>query len=338
MDRLYKISLIFVALVVFSGLGFIIYKQYEISKRQEIIEKNMIVQKQLDDSITRSSSSYASKEDLEKFIKDSGVDINVIKKDISTFEANIIAAINSSFKSNGYSGTSLPSSSIDKNSNPNTTQSTTSVICDGKKIDCPNPDKYGVLRDKSNFNLEEKFPLFSIPFGNVSFSGWQQNPWGINVYERDYSIINVLSQDEDGKLINNSKFSITTNGKKYDIQISDSKLIQEVPSEKMSWWNPRLALGISGGYNISNPGAFASPSINVQLMSYGKFKFDPTVSFIQIGVGYDTFSKKTSFELTPVAYNVGKHIPLMRNLYIGPTFGANTDKSFMVGLGLRSLL
>src|SRR5678815_4156297 len=70
------------AVVVVGALGFIIYKQNEISNRQTAIEQNIIASKQLVDGIVRSQSSWATREDMEKFIKDNGVNLRAIQDDL----------------------------------------------------------------------------------------------------------------------------------------------------------------------------------------------------------------------------------------------------------------
>jgi maltose-binding protein MalE len=87
-------SKLLIAIGIISALGissFIIYKQMEISNRQKDIETNIVKQKDLQDSITRSMNEYATRKDIEKFIKDNGVNLQVIQDDLDKLRAEVIA-------------------------------------------------------------------------------------------------------------------------------------------------------------------------------------------------------------------------------------------------------
>ena len=65
-------------------------------------------------------------------------------------------------------------------------------------------------------------------------------------------------------------------------------------------------------------------------MSYGKFKNQPDFVFLQLGAGYNTVSKNIGLFFNPFSYNLGNHIPLIKNTYIGPSLQIDQDKDISI--------
>jgi hypothetical protein len=132
--------------------------------------------------------------------------------------------------------------------------------------------------------------------------------------------------------------TITTGGKDYTIPIV-SKLVQQVPVAKFRF-TPRIYLGMLVGASVGNatgkPTAEASPSIQLNLLSYGKERLAPTMTFLNVGVGFGLVSHRPMLNLTPITYNIGTNIPLMTNLQIAPALGIGTDGNVTIwALGLH---
>lgn len=278
--------------------------------------------KQLRDDIVRAQTQYVSKEDIEKFAKNSNIDLVPIKEDLDKLHAQVKGISNITVKTPGYSGSNLPSSSV--------------VAREGKPATV-GYDPYGYLTNAQVLKLQE--PLSNskeVPFGEVQFKAWEPKPWGLQVYPRSYNVTSVLGEDESGKHYTYHKFTVTTNGETYPIQISDAKFIEEKPDSKFRF-SPRLYLSVDGGGYVYPALKWeVLPSLEVALFSYGRTKVDPDWVFLGVGLGYASQAKSLGIALTPVRYNIAHHLPLVENLFIGPTVMVNTTGGFAVlgGIGV----
>jgi hypothetical protein len=321
-----KILLFLFGLLLLSGVGFIVYKQIEISHRQAAIENSFIQQKELADNIMRSLSKYSTKEDLESFAKSQNLNLDVIKKDLEGLNANLVAINSVIVTSKGQSGTGVPSTGTTPNPNP-------------PVVNPENPDPFGYLSNRQEFELNESFENVSVPFGKVGFSAWKDKPWDYNIAPRDYHLTNTIGTDENQRHYIYNKFSVKVGDKIYDLKIGSSQTVEEYPASKFSFWNPRIYLGMDGGMRIGTSTNFihgeASPNVNVGIMSYGRYKNLPDISVLQIGAGFGVDAQKFNLSLTPIMYNVGKHIPLMSNFYVGPSININTSGDIGVMGGIR---
>jgi hypothetical protein len=327
MSLLNKILIFLGVAVVIFGLGFIIYKQNEISNRQLAIEAQMVGQKELADNIMRSQNGYATKDDIEKFIKNNNVNLQAIQDDLDKLHASLIAANTITVNSREQTITNLPSSGTGSvNVSPVTT------------------DVYGYLKKTQLLNIHEDFNGTSVPIGQIGFSAWQPKPWDIKISPREYKVTNIIGTDDNQRVYVYNKFSVKVEGKDYDVKISAAETKQEFPEAKWSWWNPRLFVGVDGGVNIGTTalptngsrvkGEF-TPNLSLGIMSYGKFKNQPDFSVLQIGVGVGTVSQKPQLIVTPVAYNIGKHIPFVNNTYLAPSLAVGVDGSVSLMGGVR---
>jgi hypothetical protein len=304
-------------------LGFIVFKQIEISNKQAAIETQIVQQKQLVDGIVRSQSEYASKSDIEKFIKDNGVNLKAVQDDLNKLHAQVNAVNVILVSSTGQHGTNVPSTGTG-NSNPNPTNPS-------------DPDPYGYQKKEQLLALHENFDQTPVPVGQVGFSAWQQNPWSVNVFPREYRVINVIGKDENERSYVYNKFSIKVNDKSYDVKIASAETKQEYPSAKFSWWNPRLFLTTGGGINLSKVdpinGSFNAGG-TIGIMSYGKTKPNPDISILQVGAGYESNKNEFGVIINPVNFNIGRVVPtggLINNIFIGPSTQITPSGSVYVG-------
>lgn len=305
------------AILVAAALIFIIVKQVENDKRQKAIETEITLQKQLADNILRSQKEWATKKDIEDFAKTNGLDLKVVQNDLDKLNAKVDGINVVVVKSSEQKLTNLSSTSVIP-----ANQVVPTIDCNGKQVPCPDP--YGHLHNTQQLKLDEKFSNVNVPFGQVSFSAWREKPWDVTVYPRQYTMTTVLGKDENGKEYAYNKLQVESNGEKFEVKLDSSRFLQEYPSPSFSFWNPRLYLGISGGVNLQQTNADGIPSLSVAFMSYGQYKAQPAWTFIGVGAGYAINNQKINFLFTPVSYNVGQHIPLTRNIYVGPSVGFDT--------------
>ncbi len=309
------------AIVVVGALGFIIYTQIKISTRQDAIEQSVVAQKQLVDGLVRSSNTWATRDDVDKFIKENGLNLKAIQEDLDKLHADITAVNVALATSKGQTGTHIPT--------------TPGPIVNPEPIDPKNPDPWGYQKRQQTLALNEDFGSIKVPIGSVGFSAWQKEPWNIDIKAREYKLATVVGTDENQRTYFYNKFTVKVEGKEHIIPIATADTKQVYPEAKFSWFNPRLYLGIDGSVGLAPVKGEFTPNVGVQFMSYGRYKTQPDFSVLQVGAGYGTMSARPQLVVTPVSYNVGKHLPLMNNTYLGPSISVGTDGNVFVGAGLR---
>lgn len=323
-----KYKYYFYAAITFIIVGFvyIIWQQYKIAGFQENIDRSIVEMKELSDKVVRSQSQYATKDDLEKIAKDLKFNLDEVEDDLDKLNANVVAINQVLASTPGYDGHGLPSDGTEPNENPT------------EPISCPDgtcPDPYGYLSNAQILSLMEPFSDgTAIPFGETKFKAWQENPWDLKIYPRNYNVTTVLGQDEEGRHYAYNKFSVTSQGQEYSIKINDAKLVEVYPESKFRW-SPRLYLGADIGTHLNPPSAEVTPNLQVTLFSKGRTKVNPDWTFVGVGVGFESQNKNISVLLSPFNYNVGQLLPLMNNLYVGPTLGVNPQGNISVMGGVR---
>jgi hypothetical protein len=316
MDWKVKSGIIAAILLVIATLGFIIKYQRDTINRLQTIEKSVIEAKDLGNGLQRAQANYATKGDLEVLIKDRGINISDLQKDLDKLGADVRAINVVKVITPGYNVNNLPTDHQIPNPNP---------------ID---NDKWGYLKAEQRKELTE--PLGSgmtAPLGEVGFSAWQQKPWAITLYPREYSTTTVLAVDENGRHFSYNKFQIKVNGKEYTAPIQ-SKFVEEYPESKFRF-SPRIYLSIDGGAIANNFYWEAMPNFTLSLFSYGQTKVNSDWIFANIGLGYATQGNNIALILSPVNYNIGKNLPLVDNLYVGPAFSLDLNGNFGIYGGLR---
>lgn len=312
--------------LIIAVLIFIVKVQYDTIAKLKAIETSVVESKNIGNGIVRAQSTYATQADLDRIIKEQGLNLDEIKKDLKTLGADIQGVHTVAVVTPGSKGSSLSSTTTTPNTTP---------VDSSKPLTDPN----GYFSNQQWFALNEPFNtdkgIVNVPFGKVGFSAWQNKPWAFEVLSRIYGSTTVLGQDEDGRHYAYSKFQIQSNGKTYTIPISNAKIVEQYPTSKFSF-NPRLYLGIDGGF-ITNPPIHTEqvPSIGLSFFSYGQTKISPKWSFVTLGVGYAVKEHLPVLILSPINYNLGKDIPLIDNLHIGPSVSIDTTGNVGLYFGLR---
>lgn len=330
--------LIFLGMIIALGcLGFVIYNQINIAKQQTAIQAQILEQKALVDGLVQSANQYVSKSDLNAFIQQNSGDLKAIQDNLSSLGAQITAANVVTANSQGQTGNNLPSSGTGS-ANPKPPTAVVVNCPNGGSVSCPNTDPYGYQTKQQDFALNEEFSTLKVPFGTVSFSAWQQNPWSQNILPRTYNVTSVIGTDENQRVYVDNKMTVTSGGKEYTIPITTAKTEQVYPSATFSFWNPHLFMTGGGGVNFAQLPIQGSANAGIVLgiMSYGKYKTNPDVSVLQLGAGYQTGTGRATVILNPVAFNIGHLVgtSLINNTYIGPSLQLDTKANFLGGLNL----
>lgn len=326
-----KFAVIAATVIVILCMAFIIKRQHDSIKSQEaMMEKTMVEFRELKDGSVRSQAQYTK--DLEAWAKQNKIDLAPIQKDIADLDAKMIGISTLLTSTPGYKGTNLSSSSqVPRPSGPGPQI----ITCPpGGSVECP--DTFGYGSNAQVLKLGEPFSNgTSIPFGQAEFRAWESKPWSLEVYPRTYSVTTVLGQDEDGRHYTYHKFAIQTNGQTYPVKIDESKFVEELPESEFRF-SPRLYLGVDVGAQVYPlPNAEVAPNIQVALFSLGRTKIQPDFTFVGLGVSYESQAQTMGVMLTPFSYNIGNHIPLVDNMYVGPSVSVNMTGGVTVAGGIR---
>jgi cell division protein FtsB len=120
---------------------------------------------------------------------------------------------------------------------------------------------------------------------------------------------------------------------KFEYAQNDNKKIGIV------WWSPSLSIGLHQPLYISdNKTRYPAPILlfTPTEMFDGK-SYMPFLRFFSVGVGIDANSIM-NFIISPVQYNIGNNIPLIKDLWIGIDGGFNTKLNWLVGISLTTTL
>ncbi len=313
--------------IIIALLVLIVYRQMEIANRQSAIETQMVAQKELIDGIVRSQNQYATKEDIEKFAKDNGINLQEIKDDLKKLHGNVVSVTTTTVVSKPQPGTPTPSSGTGPD-NPTPPPPS--------PPGCPNCDPYGYIARTQTLQLNEDFGTIKVPIGTVGFSAWvKDKPWTAAIPSREYRLSTVSGMDENQRHYYYNKVNVRVDGKDYSLPIVSSETREIYPTAKFSWWNPRLQLYGDVGVGISTVPAkgAVTPGIGMSIMSYGRYKTTPDLTVLQLGIGYDTASQKAMFSIAPINFNLAGLFPgnIVRNTYLGPSLQVNTSGNLFVG-------
>lgn len=316
-----KILILIGVLSVIFVTGYIIYKQNQIYTKQESIEKGITSQKQLIDDITRSQSGFTTKKELEQFIKDNKINYDAINDDLKLLHAEVKSINVVKVVTPGYVATNVATTG---NGTKNIDYKPPVVKCpDGPEVPCPNADPFEYQKNEKNLTIVEPFENNQVPIGTIGFSAWKEKPWRVEIKPREYSVTTVIGRDENEKQYFYNKFSISVDGKQYDVKINSARAEETYPDPKFFWWAPRIRLGIDSGYSVNNRSFNFVPGLDFGFLAYGKYRTQPDWYFANIGVGLSQLNNRLEFTIIPFTYNIGKHLPFMNNMYIGPSIGSD---------------
>lgn len=306
--------------LVFCLLAFNIFTIYLLNKKdnetKDYLKEIQVKQKQIDDSITRSSSSFVTKDDLDKSIKDSKIDLSKIERDLDSLNGKI-----ESF--NKVQVVTVYQKETNKDST--------------KEIEKKPEEKVEVKPEElalktQVIDLFENFPNTYVPIGNVGFSHWRKSPWDYEIYKRKYTISNIIAKTDKEETIVYNKFTLNVNDKDYDILINKAETLYSTPENKFHFY-PKAFVSSGIGYKFDNS-VSASISLLGSFIQYGQYKTNPRFSILAVGIGKEFVGTNMKFTIVPVMYNLNSFTKLINNTYIGLAFSMDTNKTSDISLNL----
>ena len=163
--------------------------------------------------------------------------------------------------------------------------------------------------------------------------------WKYGIYSLEYHSKIVQSEQETGNIntyietwFENNKRKVSR-GYKVPVKIVSSEFQQlKIKKNKFYWWDPKLNLNLDYGFS-SNSSQTAGGGISISFMGYGRTKNDLMWRFVDFGLS--TNGDDYWIKFSPFAYNVGRHIPLVDNTFIGPFVGYDvSNNSKMIGISI----
>jgi hypothetical protein len=329
-----SIMSIVITVLIFT-MAIYLYFMFKSLKDENLVLRSEVTEfKKLTDTLVRSSTKWATKEDLENSMVNllNKEDLKALEKDLNTLNARL-TAVGAAVGSIKGKLAELQSSDAVGPDNPNV------VTCaDGKLVDTHGYTKAIQIKELQDIN--------NAPVANVKFDASNAKPWNYYVYGREYKLATIVGTQDNGQMTfyHKLQYSIPEKGDaKYNIELLKSDYIQAPEKSKMFWFNPIIDMNAFIGGNIYKFG-FGSDRANSLLSlgvdvgfsfsSYGPNKVDSWFRLFRLGVGYDAERQGAHFSFAPFAFNIGKPLPLLTNLYLAPQIGLDTAGGLTIGVGV----
>lgn len=323
---------ILVILVVASIIaGYYVYKS--LSDENAKLRSDITQFKKLTESLVRSSTTWATKDDLKNDLKGflKKEDLESLENDIKKLGTDL-TAVGKTVGVIGRKVVQLEASDREGPENPNV-----EVCDDGRLIDIHGYTKKPQIKLLTDMNL--------APLAEVQFNAAKDKPWSYEAFKREYKLVTAVSKKETGQLVfhHNLEYSVPEKSdKSYKVNLINSQYKQVPAKSKMFWLNPRLDVNFIAGANVygfaSGPGRpdnilSMGLDLGLSLSSYGETKVDSWFRLFRFSLGYDIERRAGHFGFAPIAFNLGKPLPLLTNLYLSPQIGLDTAGGLTVDMG-----
>lgn len=152
----------------------------------------------------------------------------------------------------------------------------------------------------------------NLPVARMFYNYGFDEPWTTATYDIGYNI--TIVETEDDRYVEMAATNTSFPGEKFPIQVD---------ANKVRWAKRDITNKFRIGPRISLTGSIGldvGAGLDMSLFSYGKTKSDIVWRFIGAGVSYSNNFMAYAY---PVEYNLGKHLPLVENLFTGPAVTFN---------------
>ena len=289
--------------------------------------------KEVTNTLVRSSTTWATKGDLESQLKDmlSKDDLAALQKDMSKLDSKLIAV----GRLVGVIDEKI--SKLEESTSTEPTDTPPQKCDDGRLID--------VQEYTKNIQVKELTDSNTAPVAEVKFDASKKAPWQYSVHKREFKLTTVVGKQDDGQMSfhHTLQYTVPEKGAQvYNVDIVSSDYMQAPLAKKMFWFNPILDLDFFAGGKVASfaPG-FGRPNnivsvgldLGLSLSSYGETKTDSLLRLFRFGLGYDAERRAGHLSLAPITFNIGNPLPLLTNLYLTPMVALDTAGGFILDLG-----
>jgi hypothetical protein len=314
-------------------VGYFAWKS--ISEENTRLRNEITAFKHLTETLVRSSNKWATKDDLKTEMKDllSRKDLKSLENDMESLDARL-SAVGRTVGSIKRKVSELEKSDSEGPENPNVEK-----CDDGRIVDTHGYTKKPQIKELKNSQ--------EAPVAKVQFDAAKKKPWQYDVYRRDHRLVTVVGKKESGQLTFHHKLEYSIPGidpeTLYPIDLVTSDYMQLPLKNSLYWFNPILDLNFFGGwrpYGFADGPGKSSGIISIgvdaglSLSSYGETRADSWFRLFRIGAGYNAERRAAHFSFAPFAFNLGKPLPLLTNLYLTPQLGIDTAGGLTINLGI----
>ena len=259
-------------------------------------------------------SLLAGKEVTEKELKDIinglGKEIKVLSEPLKKITSLDRAIVTNRAKNSGKANIKLEDIPSLTNTLPNPTKNIIPT--------CPIHDDY-----RPPFGLADyRIKVFCYP--NEDYVSYE--------LDQRLEVIYLDGIDQTGKEVAGLKvFELNKDGKRInELEITKrSYLFSDWRYNQLRWWTPHLEFGIQARPTKEEPIAF---QISLPISSWGLTELDNYARFIIPGIGINRTGLIPT--IAPVSINIGKHLPLVDDLWIAPLIGYySNDSKIALSLG-----
>jgi len=158
---------------------------------------------------------------------------------------------------------------------------------------------------------------------------WMFDDWRLHIRVVDDELDYKLTQRFEYKLVEGtageatpyylSIWELDSDGSRMEPKLRVSKfevVRRSSPAVQLRWFDPRLDLAVEAGFSLETGDPVFGPSIGLSLASYGE-EGRPDWRFLRVGV---SATEDLGITGCPAVYNVSNHIPLLRNVWLGPCY------------------
>jgi len=163
------------------------------------------------------------------------------------------------------------------------------------------------------------------------------NRWKTGVYPLEYHSRVFQTEQQDGQWNTYTQVWFENNkdpesvGLEVPLDLVSSEFKQVInKDERFYLWAPLLSFNLDVGFGMG--GEKVGGGISFSTSGYGRTKNDLRWRFFDFGLS--TNGNDLWVKFTPATYNLGRHIPLVSNTFIGPYVGYSTKNETIVGIGL----
>lgn len=325
-----SLAVLMVVLIIAGYYAFKALRDENVRMRDEVVEF-----KKLTDTLVRSSTKWATKDDLDVQLK-----VVMTKEDLEALRSDLkklgseLTAVGTTV---GYLGGRI--ASLERSDREGPATQPVEKCADGRPIDVNG------YTQRPQFKLLTDMRL--APVAEVQFDASKNKPWSYEVFKREYRVVTAVGKKDDGQMTFHHSLSYSVpdkdKDKRYAIDVLSSDYLQTPLKSRMFWLNPILDInsfvGVAvwkfadGRGNPDNMLAFGA-DVGISLSSYGETKVDSLFRLARFGVGYDAERQAGHLSFAPFAFNIGKPLPLVTNLYITPQAAVDTAGGITVNIGL----